>query len=255
MASALFSTDATFADEIPAVTLDYSQAVTKVINQNIQEAMDFKPLSKYLQCWYMLNASMDTHRPGYVFDEKDTNRLINVLQEHQRQEENIAAGVTPTCKECGCALCPGTLSTETRVRSVTKKKRKRQPKRRKPKTQQQPDGLAEHPDLQVPGVEDAKNELVVTCTLCEAKCTIPGLERERNNTSTSPQVTAAPRGAPNRRQNTLSNEQESAEFIPLDDLPPPLEPVGTTAASDRRKKKKKKKKPSQLHDFLATLND
>lgn len=196
----------------------------------------------------------------------------------------------PCCRCCGIGLQPGYNGTRVHLKSQRKKKRQRKPnasvtisqgKSCPPKVT---DGSLDtwKNNEGIRSFQDCRNFLVLTCSLCQTKCRVPGLPRRKRN--------SAEPSSQNNKNNTQKVGTDASSTIPssqpvafeeavkcgLDFVPlseKPLSPPATKAAAaykrkqdsssssllppqNQFKKQKKKRQPSsKLRDFLSSLND
>lgn len=249
----------------PDATVEYSRAALNLLNRELHtllkaeesETNDAEDDAKPQAEWYFRLAGMlNEHHPGYVYtgSEKNKDLRLDRSSTHKQKVQRIV----PLCQQCGSPIIPGTEYTQCRVVSINKRKRKRQP-RKIQSNKQQPEGLEDHPDLEIPKVKNAKNKLVLTCQLCGDKCIIPALERRiKERALLVKQV-----GSPAVKEDlAMGDEISKLDFIRLDkQVPHPMDPPpnkSKTSKKGKPQKKRKKKKESgasPLTNFLNSLNN
>jgi hypothetical protein len=254
-----------------AATIAYSQAATQLVVQNLREsncASSGSPSSASLQnYWYSIAGALEEHRPGGL-PGIDLNRMTGkqLLEMHmgsandQTPLRHILG--TPCCQLCGSTLRPGTCDATARIQSITRKERKRQPKRKSKRKPQDNimdvdnDGVLSDPYewmILAATSKGLKNQLIIKCRICGMANKAPGLFRKENqgaenSADTEKRPVKKAIRPPKVACATRTEIETGRDFVPLG--------PATILLSDKKKRKRSNNKPvSQLHDFLNTLND
>ena len=271
------------------------QIVDEAKNKNNDEELldSDVPRSKYRE-WFMAMAAqlVDEQHPGYVPAVTAGSFSSNEKSMGNRMDMDTptAVGVNiPSCKDCGSALQPGHNGSTVRLKRVPPPARKRQPKanknsNNKSKSADEPLAAWKHSVIMTgnenqhaASTKGCRNKMVLMCGTCQSRTAYPGLalrsnmdgstKRERERSPPLDKKRFKPTAKTTREEQAADSKaalEDNLDFVPLGD--PKKAPEGGSAKKryadltalhnpSKKKKAKKPKKPSQLLDFLSSLND